>query len=113
MNRVEELCDRIFLINRGQRVLYGNLSEIKRSFGDHVVHLRFEGDGERLGTLPGVGELTHSKGKADFILSRDVAPDAFVRGLPEELKIRAIHIDRPPLHDIFVKTIEGEDHETA
>ena len=113
MNRVEELCDRIFLINRGERVLYGDLSDIKDSFGDHVVHMRFDGDGELLAALPGIREFTHSEGRADFILDRDYEPDGFVRSLPENLIIHALHIDRPPLHDIFVKTIEGRNDETA
>ena len=29
MNQVEELCDRILMINNGRAVLYGNLKEIK------------------------------------------------------------------------------------
>jgi len=113
MNRVEELCDRIFLINRGKRVLYGDLSDIKDSFGDHVVHMRFEGDGELLSRLPGVQAFTHSNGRADFILDRMHTPNTFVRALPAELKIHALHIDRPPLHDIFVKTIEGRTDEAS
>lgn len=113
MNRVEELCDRIFLIHRGRRVLYGDLSDIKESYGDHVVHMRFEGDGELLATLPGVREFTRSDGRADFILDRDHAPDTFVRNLPEGLEIQALHVDRPPLHDIFIKTIEGRNDEAA
>lgn len=113
MNRVEELCDRIFLIHRGRRVLYGDLSDIKESYGHHVVHMRFEGDGELLATLPGVREFTRSDGRADFILDRDHAPDTFVRNLPEGLEIQALHVDRPPLHDIFIKTIEGRNDEAA
>ena len=113
MNRVEELCDRIFLINRGKRVLYGDLSDIKDSFGDHVVHMRFEGDGELLSRLPGVQAFTHSNGRADFILDRMHTPNTFVRALPAELKIYALHIDKPPLHDIFVKTIEGRTDEAS
>jgi ABC-2 type transport system ATP-binding protein len=109
MNRVEELCDRIFLINRGQRVMYGNLADIKESFGDHVVHMRFEGDGQVLASLPGVEEFSHSHGRADFTLDRSHAPDAFVRAVPSDLTIHALHIDRPPLHDIFVKTIGGAE----
>ncbi|MFC2078770.1 ABC transporter ATP-binding protein [Candidatus Bipolaricaulota bacterium] len=113
MNRVEELCDRIFLINRGRRVLYGNLADIKESFGDHVVHMRFEGDGELLESLPGVREFTHSDGRADFILDSEHSPNAFVRALPDGLEIQALHVDRPPLHDIFVKTIGGVTDEAA
>jgi len=113
MNRVEELCDRIFLIHRGRRVLYGDLSDIKESFGDHVVQMRFEGDGQFISSLPGVSESSLGDGTANFILHQDYTPDAFIRALPEELKIRALHVDRPPLHDIFIRTIEGRNDEAA
>jgi ABC-2 type transport system ATP-binding protein len=111
MNRVEELCDRIFLIHRGHRVLYGNLDEIKESFGDHVVHIRFDGDVALLRDLPGVRDFNTSDGAARFTLDRTQAPDAFIRGLPTGLHVHALHVDRPPLHDIFVRTIEGRRHE--
>ena len=32
MNQVEELCDRILMINRGQGVLYGKLADIKNKY---------------------------------------------------------------------------------
>ena len=113
MNRVEELCDRIFLIHRGRRVLYGDLGEIKESFGDHIVHIRFQGDGSVLSSLPGVREFEQSDGRANFVLDQAHSPNAFIRNLPKEMAIHALHVDRPPLHDIFVKTIEGRNHEAA
>jgi len=112
MNRVEELCDRIFLIHRGQQVLYGNLDEIKESFGDHVVHLRFDGDVSLLRDLSGVRDVRATEGAVRFTLDRTKSPDAFIRSIPGELRVHALHIDRPPLHDIFVRTIEGTGHET-
>lgn len=111
MNRVEELCDRIFLIHRGQQVLYGDLDGIKGSFGDHVVRIRFVGDPLLLKALPGVRDFSVSENVAGFTLDRAEDPDAFIRSLPDELRVRALHVDRPPLHDIFVRTIEGRAHE--
>ena len=35
MSAVESLCDRIFMINNGRRVLYGPLQEIRKKF-DHL-----------------------------------------------------------------------------
>ena len=32
MNQVEELCDRVLMINHGEEVLYGGLKEIKSGF---------------------------------------------------------------------------------
>ncbi len=40
MNRVEELCDRIAIINHGKLVLYGNLRDIQTRYGSNTVRLR-------------------------------------------------------------------------
>jgi hypothetical protein len=45
------------------------------------------------------------------VLDRDSNPDAFVRSVPDAITIRAIHVDHPPLHDIFIRTIEGDTDE--
>jgi len=107
MNLVEALCDRIFLIHNGRRVLHGDLEKIKESRGEHAVRIRFEGDGSALAELPGVTDLRIEEGRAAFTLEQSVSPDALVRGLPESIEILALSVDRPPLHDIFVRTVEG------
>ena len=108
MNLVEELCDRIFLIHNGRRVLYGDLAEIKESHGEHAVRIRFAGDASILSELPGVADLRLEEGRADFTLERHVSPDTLVRSIPDSIEIRTLSVDRPPLHDIFVRTVEGE-----
>ncbi len=107
MNLVEELCDRIFLIHDGRRVLYGNLDEIKASHGEHAVRVRFTGDGSSLPELPGVTNLHVEGERASLTLEREVSPDTFIRSLPDTIEILALSVDRPPLHDIFVRTVEG------
>jgi len=108
MNRVEELVDRIFLIHNGKRVLYGDLDDIKEGHGEHAVSVRFAGPDTFLASHPGVSGLALREGSASFNLARDFDPDEFIRSLPDEIEIRALHVDRPPLHDIFVRTVEGE-----
>jgi len=108
MNRVEELVDRIFLIHNGKRVLYGKLDDIKEAHGEHAVSMRFSGPDTFFSGHPGVSGLTLREGSATFSLSREFAPDDFVRAVPEDIEILALHVDRPPLHDIFVHTVEGE-----
>ena len=109
MNRVEELCDRIFLIHRGRRVLYGELDEIKEAHGEHIAHIRFRGDGSALERIPGTTTIRSEAGQISLALSLDVEPNAFIRSLPADLDILALHVDRPPLHDIFVRTIGDEN----
>ena len=109
MNRVEELCDRIFLIHQGRRVLYGELDEIKESHGEHVVHLRYRGDATQLAETDGVTVRSAEQGALSLILSPQVTPDRLVRELLSDVEVLALHVDRPPLHDIFVRTIGGSD----
>ena len=40
MHQVEELCDRIVLIDHGRTVLYGSLDEIRHQFSGHAVIVR-------------------------------------------------------------------------
>ena len=51
MNQVEELCDRVLMINKGQAVLYGDLRETRARFRKNSVQVVVDGE---LGDLPGV-----------------------------------------------------------
>jgi ABC-2 type transport system ATP-binding protein len=53
MGQVEELCDRVLMINQGRVVLYGNLKEVKSKYRSHAVLVDYEGEP---GHIPGVIE---------------------------------------------------------
>ncbi|UCF10749.1 MAG: ATP-binding cassette domain-containing protein [Candidatus Bipolaricaulota bacterium] len=107
MNRVEELCDRIVLIHNGQEVLRGHLREIKEAAGLYTARMRFEGTAAALAEIPGVTGLHIDGDRATFTLEESVGPDSFLRNLPAALTVCELSIERPPLHDIFVRVVEG------
>lgn len=111
MNQVEELCDEIVLIDRGEVVLSGALDAIKEAHGVHVVRLRFAGDAEALQKDGRVRSLVVSGDRATFELPKGVDPDAYVRSLPAGIVVREISVARPPLHDLFVETVKGRGDE--
>jgi ABC-2 type transport system ATP-binding protein len=113
MNRIEELCDRIFLIHRGRQVLYGNLEQIKEAHGTHAVRLRFTGDGGCLENDTRTKDLKSDGDLVTFTLPEGVDPDTYVCSIPESMILREIAVERPPPHDIFVQTVSGGDHESA
>ena len=59
MNQIEELCDRILMIDNGRSVLQGNLSEIRAKYRSNSVIIDSEDD---LGQIPGVTEKRTNKG---------------------------------------------------
>jgi len=107
MNQVEELTDEIVLVDHGAAVLSGSLDAIKEAHGTHTVRLRFAGDRAALERDLRIEGLAIDGDRATFRLPKGTTPDSFVRGLPEGIIVREISVTRPPLHDIFVQTVEG------
>jgi len=108
MNRVEALCDRIFLIDHGQRVLYGGLEALKEAHGEHSVRLRFSGDPGFLERDDRIRDLVLDGDRAAFTLRRGVDPDRYLRELPGDITIREISIEWPGLHELFVAAVTGD-----
>ena len=59
MNLVEELCDRILLINRGKALLYGALKDIKQTYALNTVLIKTP---VLPADLPGVLEVKQGNG---------------------------------------------------
>ncbi|MCJ7616803.1 MAG: hypothetical protein MUO43_09745, partial [Desulfobacterales bacterium] len=43
MDKVEHMCDRIFMIHRGEMVLSGSMEEIKSRYGKDTILLEYQG----------------------------------------------------------------------
>jgi ABC-2 type transport system ATP-binding protein len=108
MNEIEELCDRILMINHGRSVLYGNLAEIKSKYRSNSVLLEFEGE---LGEVPGVtGKRTH-KGYTELMLDDKATPQQVLAYLVSRgMVINRFEVATPPLNEIFLRVV-GKNHE--
>ncbi len=108
MNQVEELCDRILMIDNGRSVLYGNLTEIKSSYRSHSVILDFEGE---LGQVPGVTERRANKGYVELVLDVNTTPKQVLERLVSTgIVINRFEVATPSLNEIFLE-VAGKNHE--
>jgi ABC-2 type transport system ATP-binding protein len=108
MNEIEELCDRILMINHGRSVLYGNLAEIKSKYRSNSVLLEFDGE---LGEMPGVTEKRAHKGYVELVLDGNTTPQQVLERLVSRgIMINRFEVATPPLNEIFLRVV-GEDHE--
>ena len=108
MNEVEELCDRILMINHGRSVLYGKLSEIQSRYRSNSVLLEFEG---KLEELPGVTEKRPHKGYVELVLDGKTTPQQVLERLVSSgIVINRFEVATPPLNEIFLKVV-GRNHE--
>jgi ABC-2 type transport system ATP-binding protein len=108
MNEIEELCDRILMINHGRSVLYGNLAEIKSKYRSNSILLEFEGE---LGEVPGVIEKRTHKGYLELVLDGNTAPQQVLERLVGTgIIVNRFEIATPPLNEIFLRVV-GKAHE--
>jgi ABC-2 type transport system ATP-binding protein len=106
MDQVEQMCDSICLMNKGQKLLDGDLKAIKKSYGNNTVRMEFVGDQDFL-RLPGVIERTNSYGAmVDITLRPGADAQQILRSAVERgVQVRRFELIEPPLNDIFIEKV--------
>ncbi len=107
MDTAEKLCKEIALINKGQIVLNGSLSQIKSRFGKNSVMVEFDGDGSFLQDLTGVARVDDYGQYREVRLQDGADPQALLRAAVERVKVRRFEIMEPTLHNIFIEQVGG------
>jgi ABC-2 type transport system ATP-binding protein len=120
MDQVEELCDRIVMIDRGRRVLYGTVREIKKRYveetqsatgrGNVVV---VDGDGD-FASLPGVSKASTEGGGMTLTLAPELKPERFLeQAIAAGMTIARFEAAPTPLEEIFVHVVTTNAGEAA
>jgi ABC-2 type transport system ATP-binding protein len=107
MSAAERLCDRIFMIFRGHKVLDGTLDEIQSAYGFDTVRVRTEGGRAALAGVPGVESIVDHGNLQEVRLIGN--PQAFLQQLLSRTAVQHFEIARPSLHDIFVRIARPEE----
>jgi ABC-2 type transport system ATP-binding protein len=107
MSAAERMCDRIFMIFKGRKVLDGTLDDIQSHYGQDTVRVRTSGGAALLAGLPDVEEMVDHGNVQDVRLRID--PQAFLLKLAREAAVYHFEITKPSLHDIFVRIVRPGD----
>jgi ABC-2 type transport system ATP-binding protein len=109
MHQVEELCDRILLIDDGRNVLYGNLAEIRRRYAGGALLVRSDGE---LPPVPGVTQVASRNGDARLTLDPGTRPqDVLERLVAQQVTLERFEIAMPSLDEIFVQVVAADRRE--
>ena len=104
MNQVEELCDRVALINQGRLVVYGAVNEVRRRHSRPEIRVQSHGP---LPSIPEIASVIHEEdGSCRLVLANGAPPADVLSSL-----VRAgAAIDRfepmlAPMEDIFLRVV--------
>src|SRR3954463_4005872 len=109
MATAEKMCDRIFMIFRGGKVLDGTLEEIQAQYGFDTVRLRTAGGAAALKGMAGIETVNDYGQLQEIRLTCD--PQRFLQQLTARTAVSHFEITRPSLHDIFVRIARPAEEE--
>ena len=116
MALVERLADRILLMNRGRRVLFGSMAELRASSGLSLsLRLEYAGTAPTLDALrqPGVADvIADGEQRRQLILRHDAELNPLLRELGNGAALRSIHSEAIGLHEIYLRAVGNPYQET-
>lgn len=103
----EQLCDFLFMIYKGKKVLDGTLDAIQDTYGFDTLRVRVEG--AALEDLFGVEKVTDFGRHKELRLTRGADSQAILQELMRRGAVRQFEQTRPSLHDIFVRIADPKE----
>jgi ABC-2 type transport system ATP-binding protein len=107
MATAERMCDRIFMIFRGRKVLDGTLDDIQSHYGLDTVRVRTAGGAAALAGMADVKTVNDYGQMQEVQLAVD--PQRFLQQLLARTAVYLFEVTRPSLHDIFVRIARPQE----
>ncbi|UCG53804.1 MAG: ATP-binding cassette domain-containing protein [Candidatus Latescibacterota bacterium] len=111
MSVAERMCDFIFMIFKGRKVLDGTLSSIQDAYGHDTLRVRIEDGRESLDNLAGVENVRDFGRTQELRMTSDCDPQKTLAEIMSRTRVRSFEIAKPSLHDIFVRIAGPEAEE--
>jgi len=103
MSVAEKMCDFIFMIYKGNKVLDGTLQSIQDHYGSDTVRVRMEGKSLDLKSIQGVERVNDFGQLQELRMAAGMDTQLLLTELMNRGRVNHFEVARPSLHDIFVR----------
>jgi ABC-2 type transport system ATP-binding protein len=111
MNMAEKMCDYIFMIHKGTKVLDGSLQNIQDEYGNDTVRLQTELGIEALAGVNGIEKINDYGQIQELRLGQGTETQEILAAVMKKTRILKFEVTRPSLHDIFIRIAAPERKE--
>ncbi len=102
METAEKLCDQVLMINKGEKVLDGNLAEIQKTYGKNAVNLSYNGDGTFIKNLPFVKKVDDYGQYIEVELNDGSKPNQLLKEILDKVEVNSMQTQKSSLNEIFI-----------
>jgi len=111
MNMAEKMCDYIFMIYKGKKVLDGTLDSIKDQYGTDTIQLQTEMGVEALSGIKGIDKINDYNQVQEIRLNTGADTQEILSAVIKKTRVMKFEITKPSLHDIFIRIASPERKE--
>jgi len=108
MNVAEKMCDYVFMIFKGHKVLDDTLTSIQKTYGADTLRVSLDRDAGDLTTIAGVQRVNDYGAFKEVRMGTGADTQKILAALMERAVVQRFEVACPSLHDIFVR-IAGPD----
>jgi ABC-2 type transport system ATP-binding protein len=113
MNVAEKMCDFIFMIFKGRKVLDGTLISIQDQYGNDTLRIRTDGGKSSLDNLKGVDKITDFGQLQELRIQPEADHQKILAEIMSRTQVYSFELAKPTLYDIFLRIAGPEAKEEA
>jgi len=114
MGDAQTLCDRILLIDKGRRLLYGTVDRVRDAFSDGAVQVSGQDIPTTADALDSVTDVHHVDGAMRYLIRDGATPQDLFRELASSgAHVEQFAVEAPSLDEVFIRTVAGDPRAEA
>jgi ABC-2 type transport system ATP-binding protein len=113
MSVAEKMCDYIFMIYKGKKVLDGTLSEIQDQYGNDTLRIQSDMGAGALEGMKGIEKVNNFGKLQEIRVTPGTDPQDILTDLLKITRINRFEITKPSLNDIFIRIASPDRKEVT
>ncbi len=111
MSMAEKMCDYIFMIYQGKKVLDGTLSHIQDQYGSDTLRIQSDMGAGALEGVAGIEKVNDFSKLQEVRVASGFDPQKILAELLKKTRITRFEIAKPSLNDIFIRIASPDKKE--
>ncbi len=113
MEQAQSLCDRILMLNKGRRVLYGPVDDIRKERGNNSLIVEFaeKGDLKAIREISGIKKVIEHGKSVEIFPEEGISAQILLEELVQKANLIRFEKTLPSLNEIFIQTLESASNE--
>ena len=111
MGMAEQMCDSIFMIYRGKKVLDGTVASVRAAYRADTIRLKLAGGRAMLDGVDGIDRINDMGSMQEVRFSGD--SQELLRRLMARTTVNHFELTEPSLHNIFIRIASPEPEDVA